>query len=528
MILKKPYAFIIKHIKLFHLLLLIPMIYLIIKTRDIYLFFSNYVQNEYTFYDSTLISTLSSKYINIFMYIAVVSIILILLIISFVLQKKDKNTKMYNIGILYYIIIFFLITGSISIFNMVEESTLSNSYANIIRDLCFIVYYSEYFYIIFSFIKGIGFNIKHFNFKSELDNLEIDTEDNEEFELSINSDTYKAKRSLRRFLRELKYYYLENKFVFTIIFIFLIGGLGTYLYLNIEVYHKEYNETDNINFGYINFKINNSYLTDIGLNGRTIRDGRMYLILDMTITNHSYQDRDLNYSNIILSLGDEKIVPNVTLGNYFKDFGNIYTGNIIKKDSTNDYYLIYEFSKDIKASEYAIEAYNGASSLGGIGVTNIHINLDPLTVSNNNVTNNVNLNNPIDLSNTNLLNSKVTIKDYSFTNRYVYTVNNTLYDIYINLSQDLNKTLMVIDYDLTLDKNSKYMNSSNDYKNFFEDFMTIKYTVNNVEYTSNVKLSNPKNYQDKLVFRINNNIINADSIKAIITIRNISYSVKLK
>ena len=87
---------------------------------------------------------------------------------------------------------------------------------------------------------------------------------------------------------------------------------------------------------------------------------------------------------------------------------------------------------------------------------------------------------------------------------------------------------MVIDYDLTLDKNSKYMNSSNDYKNFFEDFMTIKYTVNNVEYTSNVKLSNPKNYQDKLVFRINNNIINADSIKAIITIRNISYSVKLK
>ena len=47
MIIKKPYAFIIKHFRLIHLLLLIPMFYLVTQTKEIITFFSEYVANDY-------------------------------------------------------------------------------------------------------------------------------------------------------------------------------------------------------------------------------------------------------------------------------------------------------------------------------------------------------------------------------------------------------------------------------------------------------------------------------------------------
>ena len=58
--------------------------------------------------------------------------------------------------------------------------------------------------------------------------------------------------------------------------------------------------------------------------------------------------------------------------------------------------------------------------------------------------------------------------------------------------------------------------------------MRIKYTFNGKDYYSNVSLINPNGYTDKLVFKINSNISSADSISAIITIRNKSFDIKLK
>ena len=529
MILRKPYAFFIKHIKLIHLLLIIPMVYLIIETRDIVTFFNTYIHNNYAFNTSTLISTLSSEYINIFMYIVDILLIIAIAIISIILQNKNKKSKIYNIIVVFYIALFFLITGALSIFTMIEENTLNNALANIIRDLSYIAYYPQYLIIFYFFIRGIGFNIKNFNFNSELNNLEIDKEDSEEIDLSFIDNSYKTKRSLRRFIRELKYYYLENKFIFTIMFIILIGGSITYIYVNREIVNKVYRENETVAFGYINFKVNDTYITDIGLNGNKIKDNKKYLILNMTITNRSYQDRNFNYTNIMLNVDNNKISPDITLGNYFKDYGNIYTNNMVKKDSTNSYILVYEIDSKLSTNKCVIEAYNGFdASTGGVGIKNIRIKLNPEIVNNNLITNNINQNTLINLSNTNLLNSSITIKDYLFTNRFEYTVNDTVRDIYIDISKDYNKTLMVLDYDLELDENSLYMKSKKDFISFFEDFVMIKYIVNDTQYTSDIKVLNPKNYSEKVVFKINNDILNASSIDVLINVRNVSYKVKLK
>jgi len=70
MVLKKPYAFIIKHFRAIHLLLLIPIFYLIIKTRAIFYFFNSYVSYGYSINFSEVLTNISSEYINILMYIA--------------------------------------------------------------------------------------------------------------------------------------------------------------------------------------------------------------------------------------------------------------------------------------------------------------------------------------------------------------------------------------------------------------------------------------------------------------------------
>ena len=63
MILKKPYAFLIKHFKLIHLLLLIPLVYLFSKTFSIANFLNIYVKASY--YTSEV--DIASHYINYFM-----------------------------------------------------------------------------------------------------------------------------------------------------------------------------------------------------------------------------------------------------------------------------------------------------------------------------------------------------------------------------------------------------------------------------------------------------------------------------
>ena len=185
MVLKKPYAFIIKHFRAIHLLLLIPIFYLIIKTRAIVYFFNSYVTYGYNLNFSEVLTNISSHYINILMYISVIIILLVFVSMSIILQQKEKPTKLYNICIIYYIMIFLLITVCFSLFNAVEADTLDDILSRFVRDIGFIVYISEYAFAALTFIRGIGFNIKKFNFKSDLEDLEISNEDSEEFEFLV-------------------------------------------------------------------------------------------------------------------------------------------------------------------------------------------------------------------------------------------------------------------------------------------------------------------------------------------------------
>lgn len=534
MVLKKPYAFIIKHFKTIHLLLLIPILYLIIKTRAIVQFFNSYVSYGYTINFSEVLTNISSNYINVLMYISIIIILLVFIAMSIILQQKEKPTKLYNVSILYYIVIFLLITASFSLFNAVEADTLDDILARFVRDIGFIVYLSEYAFAALTFIRGIGFNIKKFNFKSDLEDLEISSEDSEEFEFLVGKDITEAKRTIRRFFRELKYYYFENKFIVNIIVIVGVIAIGTFIYMNREIKEKVYKENESFSFGSINIKVKDSFVSNISNNGKVINKDKSYVILLLELKNRYTEDKEFNQENLGLIVNKKRIQPNLSMGNYFSDYGNPYTGSNIKGESTVNYILVYEIDKYLVNGNFKLESYARVDTKGGLGIINREIKINPTVVSDKIVTNTFNKGSVIDLNRTNLKKSTINIKDYELTNRYEYQTcrneTNCITDAksIFDYANGYNKTLLILDYELVLDEKSIYATLNRDYKTFFNDFLEIKYRYNGKDYTTKVDILNPENYKDKLIMMVPNTINNAESIYALITIRNISYQIRLK
>jgi len=222
------------------------------------------------------------------------------------------------------------------------------------------------------------------------------------------------------------------------------------------------------------------------------------------------------------------------MGNYFSDYGNPYSGSNIKGESTVNYILVYEIDKYLANSNFSLQSYARIDTAGGLGIINREIRISPTKVNSNIVANTVNKGTDITLNRTNLKNSSVNIKSYEITKRYEYQIckdeNNCITDAIsvFNYPSGYNKTLLVLEYDLVLDKESIYAELNRDYKTFFNDFLEIKYSLNGNDYVTKVDLLNPEYYKDKLIMMVPNNITNAENIHAVITIRNISYQIRLK
>ena len=433
---------------------------------------------------------------------------------------------------------FILITVSFTIFKSIENDTLGTAAARIIRDLSVLIHYSQYIFIAFTAVRGVGFNIKQFDFKSDLAELEISSEDSEEVEFLIGIDSDKAKRTIRRFFRELKYYYKENKFIFILIIVIAIGIVGTMLYMNEEVYQRVYKENDSIASGYLNFTVKDSYISNLSKDGEVLNEDKYYVILQLEITNRYREDHEFNYINLELTINNQYFLPNLSIANYFTDYGTPYNGTFIKGNTTSNYILVYEIDEYLINQDFLLTVYSHYDgSVGGIGTVNNRISLDPTLISEDIISNNVSIGTNIDLSSTNLGNSTFAIIDYEFTNRYTYTYDYCVTEgncipstgsISIDYANDGSKmTLLVLDYNLTLDSDIPYMDITRSYRSVFEDFTQIVYGVNGKTYYYDVSIENPSSYSEKAVIKVPREVATADRVELVLNIRNISYRIRL-
>ena len=256
MILRKPYAFLIKHFKLIHIILTVLLSYLAVRTYQLHDFVKYYLNEGWV----ERLNFKATTYVNLFIYLAIIAVIIISAIILLLMRKKEKPTKFYVITIVFYFIIFILFVFSYSTLVEMETKNIETRLISILADVNIASFYAQLVVILFAAVRGLGFNFKKFNFGQDLEELNIDVNDREEVEVSFDVDTENLMAIIRRKKREFKYFYKENKFFINVFIVLIIFISGLSLFLNINVYNKIYKENENFRAGNFNTLITDVYL----------------------------------------------------------------------------------------------------------------------------------------------------------------------------------------------------------------------------------------------------------------------------
>jgi hypothetical protein len=450
------------------------------------------------------------------------------------MRQKKKNTKLYIAFIIYYLILFVSLTVFHSILSDLEISELTAKTSRAYRDISLLITLPEYFFAFYTIFRGLGFDIKQFKFELDLKDLDIDEKDNEEFEFVLGVETYKYKRTFRRFIREFKYYVLENKFIFTCLSVIAFLIVFTTLYMHFNVYNKSYSKNKTFSHSAFTINMQDSMLTNMDYNGKTITKDKYYLVLKINITNNSTLKQKLDITNFRLQIDNGYLVPTLDRSDYFIDFGVPYHGEEIKTNTSTTYNLVYELTEDQVASNYKIKILENIEyKVGDLTAHYKILNIRPkkiLELENKDI---YYLKEEIDLSDSYLGNSTTKINSYEITDNYLYSYEQcssnsckTLNDVVSAgyTSSKTKTTLLVLDVDTNLDENSIYSQAIKTMNKFYEDFFTVEYDGKEVT-TKNVT---PSNLTDKIVLQTSSNISSANNINLLITIRNNVYKVKLK
>lgn len=531
MILKKPYAFLIKYFRIIHIILALPIIYLIVRTGNIVHFFSDYIDTNYY----TNVSNIAGTYINYFMYLAVLIILISGIAIYFLMRKKEKSTIFYFLLIIFYLILFVVLGITHSILSGMELSTLEATSALAFRDISYLFYLPQFLFAAFTIFRGIGFDIKKFNFEVDIKELEITDIDSEEFEFNLNIEDYKIKRNIRRFIREFKYYIRENQFIFTILCTIFIVIIGTLIYLNRGVYNKTYRETQVLNHNNLSIKVLGSYLTNRDYSGLEFKDNKHYIVLQLSLENHGKEPTKLDYNNFFIELENQRLYPVLDRAEYFLDYGlPIREDTLLNNGVKNTYVLVYEIGKEKINDEFTLKILEQVTvKVGEITPLYKLVKLKPEQSLEIKLQNTIKVGKIATFEDTNIGYSSLQIKSYDILDSLIYPYkvcnNNNCQSLNDKISaSSSNYTLLILDAEYFLDKNTIYYRSAKTDRLFPNHFFTIQYNDNAMNLkTMKIENKTPSNYKG-IILQVPNEIKHATKINLLVTIRDKQYVINLK
>ncbi len=319
MILKKPYAFLIKHFRMLHLILFACLGYVLFNLNILRQFFSGlYATSTYYYEDAT-------SYSDPWLYYIPLIIMAMSAIIFLLLKKKNKPFGLYLITLIYGGVLFFGYMYLNFALDQVAKTSQTLDTIGLFRDITILVMAPSVVLSGYCFIRGIGFDVKKFNFSRDIKELEIVDQDSAEYEVMIGQNTYIYKRNIRRILRELKYYVLENKIPIVVIVGLTTIGLSVfgfrYYNKNVKKVEKTYAEQ----IGGIFYQVNDAFVTKFDFRGREVKENSKYVIVNLLVKNNNSRGESLNLQGIQLGIGNGLYYNPVTTKNtQFIDLGIPY------------------------------------------------------------------------------------------------------------------------------------------------------------------------------------------------------------
>lgn len=531
MVLRKPYAFLIKNFKLIHIILTILMGIFFAKMRNIVDFLNEYINSG--IFDR--VPGVIKEYFGISGFLLPVTIIALLVVILYLLKLKEKPIKYYLFAILGFVYEIIVMILAYVALNQIQFGNSNITFLRIIKDLIDASAYIVIPFAVIALVRAVGFNIKQFNFKKDLIELNISEEDSEEFELEVDVDTDDIKSKINRKLRFVKYVYLENKPVFFTIaggIVLALAGLIISIILGME---KIYKENESFISNGVEITVVNSYKTKNSYNGERIRKDKFYVIVELNLKNLLDQKNSLPYDYIYLHT--DNYVSYSPIDDNLDDFADLgiryISSSALKAKETRNNIIVFEVDNKYFDNDLRLEYLTGTKV--GEKVSNYtfaKIDLKPNDFSNVKLVKSYKMGDTIDFKNSLIDGTKLKITGIEYKNRFQHEYQEkigkevkTYYKIITPLeTSTYKKTIMRLETEIT--ENEKL--NSKIYKSFFAKFVTIKYEKNGKMISHKAKvydLSQPNsNYS---YIEVMEEVASAKNVTLVFTIRDKKYEYDL-
>lgn len=531
MILRKPYAFLIKHFKLIHIVLAVLSCYSIYRTKILLDFFNDYAANMV----NVIGQDLSTNLVPMFYTLVPILIIIVTIIILTVMIVKKKPSIFYIINIIIYIFVLIVVLSANSTLETMSRSLIDVRTVRLVRDFITISFAIQFVSIPVIVIRAIGFDIKKFNFKEDLKDLEISAEDREEFEVQLSFDKNKFIRTLRKMKRFFRYSYKENRLFYNLVFGCAVICFSYFVYSNFISITPTIDQDTNFSGNGFTLNIVDSYLVNTDYEGNIINDDYYYLLLKIKVKSN-FTPSILNTATTKIVIGSYYYLPILQYKEKFFDIGVLYQSEKID-NVFEEKILAYQIPKQLVNNDmiFSYVNKNNFTDKEGFKSTNVKVNYHDLIGINSNEV--FVIGDKINFENSILNDYKIQITNYEIQDRYKisynYCISNECFLSYEYLTPNLNTN-----YDKSLLKITGTMEKETsvegiyDLYDFIEHFGKICYNVNGIFKTQNLKLnevvSTKTSKKDDYYIEVASEIKNATNISIVFTIRDRIYEYVLK
>lgn len=532
MILRKPYAFFIKHFKLIHIVLAVLLCYSIYNTKVLLDFFNEYAASIINVVGQDLTSTLLPTLFQV----VPIFIVLFTIIILVVMIVKKKPNVFYVINIVIYIYLLVMIQVSKSTLNTMSLTLIDARTVRLVRDLITVAFVAQIFSAVIIIVRATGFDVKKFNFKEDLKDLEISEEDREEFEVQINFDKNKLVRNIRKTIRYLKYAYKENRLLANSVIsgasVIIIGLICFGIFTRTPII-----EQNNLFIGNnFTMAITGSYLTNTDYDGKQLNEDYYYLVLRVKIKNNSFTPSGLDIATTKILIGNYVYTPTDLNRDSFSDFGVVYQGENIGTEYENKVF-IYQIPKQLinQQMTFSFVDKNNVSKDSKFKSTKVKIKYLDLTGIKS--SEKVNLTSELQFKNSILSDYIIKINNFSVQKQYKLNYNfcistecYTSYE-YVKPSVTTNYNKAILRINGTLNKELS-IPGIYDLYDFIEKFGKLYYTIDGTKKVQTVKLKEvvPNRVKDSNTYYIEilDEVIRAEHLSIVFTIRDRNYEYILK
>lgn len=539
MILRKPYAVFIKYFKLLHTIIAAFAIFLLHRTFVIYKFFDSYSVD----YRSVLGDFSVEKYISIYSFVCIVVILVILIMLLSVMIYKKKPKNLYIYSLILYIGIFVLYMFSSSALQDINSVMLDIKLSKAIRDFSLIALVLQIISTVLTVVRATGFDIKQFDFATDLQKLDISDKDSEEIEVAVSFDKDEAKRNLKYRIRNIKYVYVEHKFLINMVALIVISVISIVTYLKISAYTERYSTGKTFSVSNVTMNVQESYILQTDPKGNALldtegNDAGVIVAIRAQLKGYGIKE-EFNTGLVTLKIGDLSYSQNPDYASELYDLGTPYINQYLTEEFKT-YIFTFEVSEKQARKNMKLKINDNYSFVGGeVGAKNVLVNLKPTDLRDNDRYFEKKLGETIDLSESTLGSTTLKINSYDINNKfklpykYCYSKDKCIDSIeYVTATATGNyfKTLMSINADFSLDKNIN-VTDIYDLRTLFNTFGTINYKINDNNYSKKINSEQvkPKSAKTNNVFiEVPYEIKDASEISISLKIRNKSYKYILK